>query len=815
MSGYWPPRAGSYFHWVSQPTSSPPPPVVQGPGPVALSPHATAITGATVVVSTPAVPLLSPHAGAAAAATATVTAAAAPSLTAVAFFGDSFTDGNTNGDPQSVRFATKTAALLSVTELNYGKGGARQNLNRVSGAADILTQVYQAAQPRSSAPYAPMYQAAVIQCSINNLNLNTVHADLTIVTRALLRAIRRIRAAGSYEALPSTGGPWTFDSGSWTDVPTIDANTGTGIERATANGCRSTVVLPGDFPGGQLRVYGPMTQGFGAIETFTVDTAANGTSDNRGSALQSGSQPWEHKTGPLIAGAHTVRSTVGSINTVENINGADFETAARPLVIVLNTARSPNYPGGEYSMTDADVNNSNAAVTTALLKEFGSDHRVILLDMDAVLARNPANFGADGVHPNSTGTSLIAAAIASAISTAASNPSRLVRTQVATDAFQRADGTLTGGNWAAASDGSAAISSGEVIGTNAVIKGNYRTGETYNSDQYSQVTIGSIANVGGAFVGPTVRNQPDGSSCYAAIYLRDGTPPHVNFYKRTAPGAFTMFAQHKLGVSNGLNSGDVLTLVAEGPQLTLLINGVGAFTTTDATLTGGTPGVTTFNAVTLDNWEGGNAATTALPAATVTDNFNRADGGMSAGQANWQVMSGYPATDPPIVSNQIVVNPSLQHQAATRTDTWVADQWSAIQMGSVLPSVNAAGFVGLTLRVNPGLNSGYLLCYFNQSDNTSDGGNAKSSYRIYRLDAGVSHVLASCGSTEDGNAVFNPAGTLYTAVAEGSRLSLRVNGREVVAAIDSTYPTGKPGVQFYPATTGQITADNWSAGPVH
>jgi Tfp pilus assembly protein FimV len=106
---------------------------------------------------------------------------------------------------------------------------------------------------------------------------------------------------------------------------------------------------------------------------------------------------------------------VSSISTVENINGADFATTSLPLVIVLNTARAPVYPGGEHSTTGADVVASNAAVASMISTEFSSDHNVVLIDIDALLGANPANFGSDSIHPGDAGTALISSAIATAV----------------------------------------------------------------------------------------------------------------------------------------------------------------------------------------------------------------------------------------------------------------------------------------------------------------------------------------------------------------------------------------------------------------
>lgn len=330
----------------------------------------------------------------------------------VAFYGDSFTEGVPNGvsgGPSNLahRFATLTAALLDATEENHGVGGARNYL----AAGNILTNVYQTTAPASAAPYAPVHDACVVQASINNLNLNTVIADLGIVTNSLKRAIHRLRAAGTYEALG--GAMWSF-TGSWADVTTSTANSGTGVKRALSNGAAWTLAVPADFPGGVLRIYGPKATGFGAIHTITVDGAAHGTIDNRNATIQSGSEAWEYPI-TLTAGVHTVHGVISSISTVDNLNGADFKSTSLPPVIVLNTARAPNYPGGEHTITNANVVASNAAVASMLSANFSGDARVVLVDIDTLLAASPANFGTDGIHPGDAGTALMAAAISQAI----------------------------------------------------------------------------------------------------------------------------------------------------------------------------------------------------------------------------------------------------------------------------------------------------------------------------------------------------------------------------------------------------------------
>jgi lysophospholipase L1-like esterase len=333
-------------------------------------------------------------------------------IDSVAFYGDSFTEGVPNGGdggPSNLahRYSTLTAGLLGVTEENHGVGGARNYL----AAGNILTNVYQTTAPASAAPYAAVHQVCVIQASINNLNLNPVIADLGIVTDSLKRAIHRLRAGGTYEALG--GAMWSF-TGSWADVTTTTANSGTGVKRATGNGATWTLAVPADFPGGVLRIYGPKATDFGGIHTITVDGGAHGTIDNRDATIQSGSEAWEYPI-TLTAGAHTVHGVLSSLDSVDNLNGADFKVTSTPLVVVLNTARAPNYPGGEHTPVNADVVASNAAVASMLSSEFSGDPHVVLVDIDALLGANPANFGSDSVHPGDAGTALMATAIATAI----------------------------------------------------------------------------------------------------------------------------------------------------------------------------------------------------------------------------------------------------------------------------------------------------------------------------------------------------------------------------------------------------------------
>lgn len=394
------------------------------------------------------------------------------------------------------------------------------------------------------------------------------------------------------------------------------------------------------------------------------------------------------------------------------------------------------------------------------------------------------------------------------IDSARSNP-QLVLTQIASDNFNRANGAISGANnWLATSEGSAVIASNELeSGTLNTARGNYRTNETYNSNQYSQATVGSVALASGDYIGVSIRNQ-DNANNYTGIYFNNVGSFFLILYKKVA-GTYTQLVQFNL--SGALPQGTTFTLAGEGSVLSLRYSGGGAVVIDSTFPSGGTPGVEMFwgasGAGTMDNWAGGNAATGALPAALVTDNFNRANGGVSSGQPNWQVMAysagnttPFATTDAQIVSNQVVDTQAAgtQHNGSTRTDSFNSDHWSTIQQGTTAET--AGGFAFATARMQNGGNAGYIGGSFHNN-----------SAQIYRLDGGgvagggTSTLLA--GVATPGN---DPAGTTYALVANGSRISLMLNNAEILAVTDATYTGGTPGIMAY----GTASLDNFTAGNV-
>ena len=176
-------------------------------------------------------------------------------------------------------------------------------------------------------------------------------------------------------------------------------------------------------------------------------------------------------------------------------------------------------------------------------------------------------------------------------------------TQVAgsvSDNFNRADGSL-GANWTDMTDGGLAISSQVVVGTNGAYSGDIRTGETYASDQSSQIEVTSTQLSGGQWIGAGVRAQNGGQSLYLGLYFWNNGNPELMLFKRIS-GNWT-----QLGTSSfqgALAAGTQLNLAVTGSTLSFSENGVVRITASDTSLTGGAPAVMAYGAPQGDNWVG-------------------------------------------------------------------------------------------------------------------------------------------------------------------------------------------------------------------
>src|SRR5262249_2326281 len=109
---------------------------------------------------------------------------------------------------------------------------------------------------------------------------------------------------------------------------------------------------------------------------------------------------------------------------------------------------------------------------------------------------------------------------------------------------------------------------------------------------------------GGQWTAAAVRVQNNGQNAYAGLYVWNYGSPQLKVYKRIS-GAWT-----QLGSSvrvAALPAGSQLQLKAVGATISVLLNGVQKISVTDASITGGAPGIMAYGVGVLDNWAGGSA----------------------------------------------------------------------------------------------------------------------------------------------------------------------------------------------------------------
>lgn len=174
----------------------------------------------------------------------------------------------------------------------------------------------------------------------------------------------------------------------------------------------------------------------------------------------------------------------------------------------------------------------------------------------------------------------------------------------ATDNFARANGPL-GANWTDDTDGGLAISSDEVVGTNAgATTGDYRTAEAYNSNQYSEIQVTSTQLTGSEWIGAAVRVQDGGQEGYVGIYSWNNGSPELEIFNRNGSTWDQVGPTYDCGA---LPAGTTLKLMVVGSTLSFLENGVERAAGYDPTYTGGDPGIMIYGTGPAGNWSGGTA----------------------------------------------------------------------------------------------------------------------------------------------------------------------------------------------------------------
>jgi Putative esterase len=172
-----------------------------------------------------------------------------------------------------------------------------------------------------------------------------------------------------------------------------------------------------------------------------------------------------------------------------------------------------------------------------------------------------------------------------------------------TDNFDRVDGSL-GANWTSLPDGGLIILSNQVSGAApGVISGSMRTGESYDSSQYSEIKTTATQLSGNQWIGPSVRNHANGDLYFGMYWWNNGAPV-LRIYKRVS-GSFTQLGPEY--ACGPLSAGTALRLTATGTTISFLQDGMERISVYDGSLHGGSPGIMAFATPSADNWSGGTA----------------------------------------------------------------------------------------------------------------------------------------------------------------------------------------------------------------
>ena len=178
----------------------------------------------------------------------------------------------------------------------------------------------------------------------------------------------------------------------------------------------------------------------------------------------------------------------------------------------------------------------------------------------------------------------------------------------------------------------------------------------------------------------------------------------------------------------------------------------------------------------------------AASAATFSDNFDRADGGLGS---NWTTATGTAA--PAIVSN------TLRPGTASKLNSayWSASTFGNDQFAQASLPASSGTQVGPGIAVRLSSTKGYFLWY----------GNSSSTVSLWRMDSSTSWTQLK----QSAALTVSPSSDVWKIQAVGSTISGYQNGKLVVQATDTKITSGSPGVWLY-YVSNQI--DNWSGGDV-
>ena len=298
----------------------------------------------------------------------------------------------------------------------------------------------------------------------------------------------------------------------------------------------------------------------------------------------------------------------------------------------------------------------------------------------------------------------------------------------------------------------------------------------------------------GAAYAVTVKTNPSGQTC--SVTNGSGTIGSANVTNVAVTCAAT--PTYSVGGSvSGLagsvvlqdNGADNLSVSANGPFTfaTALPSGAAYAVTVKTNPSGQTCSVTNGSGtIGSANITGVAVACSDTTGATVSDDFNRADGGLGA---NWAAVSDGGLS----ISSQAVLGSSATAGDIRVGETYAGDQSSQVEVTST--QLSGGQWIGPAVRMQNGGQNMYLGIYF--------WNNGSQQLRLYKRSAGTWIQL---GSSYNSGAL--PAGTQLQLTAVGSTISFLQNGVTRIGVTDNSVTGGAPGIMTY----GTATGDNWVGG---
>jgi len=315
------------------------------------------------------------------------------------------------------------------------------------------------------------------------------------------------------------------------------------------------------------------------------------------------------------------------------------------------------------------------------------------------------------------------------------------------------------------------------------------------ADQYSEIVVGHVGSAQYHNVGPIVRVQASGPSVDSHyLWWAAATNGVNNLYRIDANG--TSYTASLLTASSPIADGDTLRLIARGPVLYGIKNGVRDFiynTGRDATTySAGAPGMLAYSSSTVANATIASWSTGAAPVSSGTwasSNFAGIENPLDEGD-RWYPLPGYTGFRK---AGGLASGLDWNHNV---TGVWSitapAKQYSEVTLGTV-----ANGGGGPVVRIDRTNNAqtGWLLFLAADSPHVSG---------IYKINPDGSFT---------GVRLFTPlivSGDKWRLAADGNILEVLRNGQsQFTYATDGSYAAGDVGMDAY---TPAFTFMGWEGG---